>query len=644
MILFFLSSGLFLGWSLGANDAANVFGSAVGSKMISFRKAVTILAIFVVLGAVFQGSGASHTLGKLGDVDAIAGSFTVALAAAITVFIMTKYKLPVSTSQAIVGAIIGWNLYSGNATDYNSLTQIVSTWVLCPILGAAFAIVLHLLMKLIVNRAKIHLLRLDKYLRNGLILVGAFGSFSLGANNIANVMGVFITAAAPEKSIDFGLFVLSGTQQLFLIGGLAIAIGAITYSKKIMQTIGNNILELSSESALVVVLAHSLVLFVFSSQSLQTFMVSIGLPPIPLVPVSSSQAIVGAILGVGLLKQAREIKFNVLGGIATGWVTTPILAGLISFFALFFVNNVFNLEVAKPNSLLQEKVITEATIENSNPSNSLFLNDTLSVSNHESITEFEPGMITDEKDTANIYSNNQNETITEQTEIDFLHGNVISNNKNSISIAKKFLIILSGIFILFISGLVLLYYKRKAKETKELIEKTEQIEISQKAYIESELENTKILNESLESELEFQERELTNLALNLIKKNEFLEGIQSLVKKIKTTTDIEEKERGISSLLYQINQSMNLDKERQTFYLHIEETNNDFFMKLEQSFPTLTLKEKQLAALLRLNLSSKDIALLQNISPKSVEMNRYRLRQKMNIGSGDSLTEFINKI
>lgn len=67
MILFFLTSGLFLGWSLGANDAGNVFGSAVGSKMVSFRKAAIIASIFVILGAVIQGAGASHTLGKLGE-------------------------------------------------------------------------------------------------------------------------------------------------------------------------------------------------------------------------------------------------------------------------------------------------------------------------------------------------------------------------------------------------------------------------------------------------------------------------------------------------------------------------------------------------------------------------------------------------
>ena len=111
MILFFLTSGLFLGWSLGANDASNIFGSAVGSKMVSFKKAAIIASVFVILGAVIQGAGASGTLGKLGAVNAIGGSFTVALAAAITVYMMTKFALPVSTSQAIVGAIIGWNFF-----------------------------------------------------------------------------------------------------------------------------------------------------------------------------------------------------------------------------------------------------------------------------------------------------------------------------------------------------------------------------------------------------------------------------------------------------------------------------------------------------------------------------------------------------
>lgn len=642
MILLFLSSGLFLGWSLGANDAANVFGSAVGSKMISFKKAITILSLFVIIGAVFQGSGASHTLGKLGSVNAIAGSFTVALSAAISVFIMTRYNLPVSTSQAIVGAIIGWNLYSGNETDYHSLTKIVSTWIVCPILAAAFAIILHLTIKFIINKSKIHLLKLDKYLRVGLLIVGAFGSYSLGANNIANVMGVFVTAIAPKEVLNLGLFTLNGTQQLFLLGGIAIAIGAITYSKKIMQTVGNNILQLSSESALVVVLAHALVLFVFSSQSLQSFLISLGLPKIPLVPVSSSQAIVGAILGVGLFKQAREIKFNVIGGIATGWITNPIIAGLISFFALFIVSNVFNLEVAKPNAefLNSHQEVHQPT------ELKLFSKDSVYVlENHSESTSTNNIQRANQiKNTESNKEISENKKDTNISTINPPSDPIISQNKKSVSFDNQFLVILSGIVILIVIGIIFFYYKRKNIENKELQEKMEQIEQSQKEYIESELQNTKILNESLETELEFQKRELTNLALNLVKKNEFLEDIKILVKNIKSSSDVQEKEKLINNLLSQINQSMNIDKERKTFYLHVEEAYNDFFLKLEQNFPTLTRKEKQLAALLRLSLSSKEIAHLQNISPKSVEMNRYRLRQKMNLEQGESLTEYINKI
>ena len=190
MFLFFITSGLFLGWTLGANDASNVFGSAVGSKMIRFKQAAIIASIFVVLGAVLQGAGGSHTLGKLGSVDALGGAFTVALAAGLSVLWMTKSKLPVSTSQAIVGAIIGWNFFTGNPTDINSLTTIVATWISGPILGGIFAVLLFLLLQFILRKSKIHLIKLDAYIKYALLIVGAFGSYSLGANNIANVVGV----------------------------------------------------------------------------------------------------------------------------------------------------------------------------------------------------------------------------------------------------------------------------------------------------------------------------------------------------------------------------------------------------------------------------------------------------------------------
>ena len=255
-VLLFLTSGLFLGWALGANDAANVFGTAVGTHMIRFSTAAAICSVFVILGAVNSGAGAAATLGKLGAIDALAGAFMAAFSAALAVYMMTKAGLPVSTTQAIVGAIIGWNLFTATATDSESLTKILATWLVCPVLAAAISVGLYKVTTRLLASAKLHLLRTDAYTRLGLLIAGAFGSYSLGANNIGNVIGVFVPSSPFTDFTIAGLFTLSSTEQLFL----------------------------------------------FASQGLEQFLASYGLPTIPLVPVSSSQAVVGAVLGIAILK------------------------------------------------------------------------------------------------------------------------------------------------------------------------------------------------------------------------------------------------------------------------------------------------------------------------------------------------------
>ncbi len=343
-ILFFLSSGLFLGWSHGANNAGNVFGTAIGSQMVKFRTAAIVTSIFLILGSVISGTGAALTLGKLGSVNEIAGSFIVALSTALSILIMTRVNLPVSTSQTVVGSIIGWNLFSGSMTDYNSLVKIVSSWIVTPFLTAGFAILLYLFVRFFLNRVKMHLLILDFWNRVGLILVGGFGAYSLGANNIANVMGVFVPVA-PFHPIETPFGLLTGTEQLFILGGMAMASGVLTYSYKVMKTVGKSIIPLTPISALVVVLSSSTVLFLFSSQGLEQFLASYGLPTIPLVPVSSAQAVIGALIGIGLLQGGRGMDLRQLGKIASGWVTAPLMACLICFISLYVFQNVFSQKV-----------------------------------------------------------------------------------------------------------------------------------------------------------------------------------------------------------------------------------------------------------------------------------------------------------
>jgi PiT family inorganic phosphate transporter len=355
----YISTGLFLGWSLGANHAVNVFGTAVVSRMVRFTTAALIGGVFVILGAVLGGAGTTRTLNTLGAVNALPGAFTVALSVGMTVAWMTKLKLPVSTSQAVVGGIIGWNLFTGSPTDTFSLSQILSTWVIGPLLAAVFGFLLFRFFVIFLRRAKLHILLIDAHTRTGLLVIGALASYMLGANNIANVMGMFVSAS-PFAEVTLGGFLrIAGSQQLFFLGGLAIAVGILTYGERVMQTVGKDLYRITPLAGLVVVLAETLVLFLFTSESLESLFVRFGLPPFPLVPLSSTQVVIGAVIGVGVAKGGRGINYDVLGRIASGWVTAPVAAGLLAFVLLFFVQNVFEQQVVRSTSYAISREVLE---------------------------------------------------------------------------------------------------------------------------------------------------------------------------------------------------------------------------------------------------------------------------------------------
>lgn len=348
MLFFYLTSALFLGWSLGANVAANVFGTAVATRMVKFTTAAIVCGIFIILGAVLSGAGATATLDDLGSVNALGGSFMVALAAALAVLWMTKAGLPVSVTQAIVGGIIGWNLFTGSQTDIQSLITIVTAWIVCPVLAGGIAALLFFLLRSYLARREMHILERDALTRAGLLLVGAFGAYALGANNIASIVGVFVPAVPAGSVRLFGIVPFTHAQALFLVGGVAIAVGVLTFSRRVMMTVGKDLFKLTPVAGLIVVAAHSIVLFLFASEGLRDWLISHHLPPIPLVPVSSSQTVIGAIIGIAIMKGARNVKYGVLARIAGGWAATPVIAGVLAFFGLFFLQNVFTLTVQQP--------------------------------------------------------------------------------------------------------------------------------------------------------------------------------------------------------------------------------------------------------------------------------------------------------
>ncbi|MFO7738794.1 MAG: inorganic phosphate transporter, partial [Desulfatiglandaceae bacterium] len=148
--MFSLLGGIFLGWSLGANDASNVFGSAVASKMLKFWSAAILASLFVLIGAILEGETGIETVSALTRLD-LESAVVSSVAAAVTVTLMTLLGLPVSTSQAVVGALIGIGLLN-RQFNFEGLEKIVVCWIGTPIAGTVTAIILYRVLAVFYNR------------------------------------------------------------------------------------------------------------------------------------------------------------------------------------------------------------------------------------------------------------------------------------------------------------------------------------------------------------------------------------------------------------------------------------------------------------------------------------------------------------
>ena len=296
-----LLGGIFLGWSLGANDAANVFGSAVSSRMLKFWSAAILAALFVLIGALLEGQSGIETLKGLTRFT-YNQAVVATVAAACTVTIMTLFGLPVSTSQAVVGAILGVG-FLNRQLNLVGLGKVVVCWLGTPVGGVLIAIVVYKLLAAILNRMDPNVFQTDMILRISLIAAGSYGAYALGANNVANVTAIFVGAGM--------LNVFPAT----LIGGLSIGLGILTFSRPVMETVGKKLVRLDPFSALVVVLAEAITVHFFAW---------VG------VPVSTSQAVIGAVLGVGIIKGVNIIRRRMLASIFLAWFFTPLVASILA--------------------------------------------------------------------------------------------------------------------------------------------------------------------------------------------------------------------------------------------------------------------------------------------------------------------------
>ncbi len=319
--------GFYLAWNIGANDAANAMGAPVGGGVLSYRKAILILIIFVILGAVLEGGAVMKTIGEdiivpppgesnpLSQLPLIA--ILTLLAAGIWVTIATTFGFPVSTSQSILGAVMGSGILISvlgpiNGTtasvQFGRLGTIALSWILSPLGAIALAFIFYRIFSSALSWIK-NLITINRVFGFLSVVAGCFTAYTLGTNDVGAGMGVL--------SVVLGKQAIWSHQVVALFGGVALIVGAVTYSRRVMQTVGFGITRLDSITASSAQIGAAITVWSFNQFG---------------IPVSTSQAIVGGIIGVGLVKGLATVSKGKVGRIALTWIVTPLVAAALSFF------------------------------------------------------------------------------------------------------------------------------------------------------------------------------------------------------------------------------------------------------------------------------------------------------------------------
>ena len=305
--------GVAVGWSIVANDAANSLGTEVGSRVLTLRQAIVLIAIFGFLGAFLQGSYVVKTIGKgivpLDQLDKSLATYLALVAgfgACAWVVLATYWKMPISTSHSIVGAVAGAGLAIHAPVKWKVLGDVFICWIFTPVGAAILSYILYRLFKNTLYR--IIPRRFLKATLTALIIIsGCYVAYSWGANDVANAVGVIVGAGILTPKISI------------LIGGLAIVLGIVTWGYKVIETVGSEITNL-------------LPIMAFSAQLASA--INVHIYTVFGIPVSTSHSIVGAIFGVGLVKGARVLNLRIMREIIVCWVATQFVSGVISFLAL----------------------------------------------------------------------------------------------------------------------------------------------------------------------------------------------------------------------------------------------------------------------------------------------------------------------
>lgn len=296
-------AGLFFGWTIGSHYTGAVMGTAYGAKIFDIKKATILMAIFALMGATFQ----SHEVIKTVGVGILPTEYLtpframiMMLNAALVTAINTWLKLPISTAQLACFSIVGVGLAIDAPISWEkTMLPLVITWVGTPIVGCIFGFIFTKGVGA-VKSEKIE--RLKKYM---LITACCYASFTLGANNSGLAVSVLYGSGTVQSLLFAGF-----------IGGIVVAIGALTWGRPLLEKVGLHIVQLEINSAIGAQFGQATTAYIAALLG---------------YPTSMNQAIVGAIGGAGLARGIQYIQIKVVKEIVINWAVSLIVSGFTAY-------------------------------------------------------------------------------------------------------------------------------------------------------------------------------------------------------------------------------------------------------------------------------------------------------------------------
>lgn len=212
-----------------------------------------------------------------------------------------------------------------------------------------------------------------------------------------------------------------------------------------------------------------------------------------------------------------------------------------------------------------------------------------------------------------------------------------------IELLKRNLWLLGSVLILGIAFSIFLYKWYKRRKYLQLIEARYQLQLSEKEVAELKMHQQELELQNVHNALATSRQEATSFAVFLKSRNELLDKIRGMVKE-GYKMDAQAITPHLKKINAFISQSQSGDKTNSALLTNIDDKSNEFLQRLVAIHPKLTQGEKYLATLLRVNLSTKEISMLTGTTPKTINMNRYRLRKSLNLSSEEDLTDYLQNI